>query len=142
MSNRKSLQESIDSVQTNRFGGYYQSGTSYSPSRLAECVDSYHVFARSHGREPTVREFMETAKIGGKDLSCKIIHSIKYGIEMRYLERGHRHEGTFSMTDRSLEIQLELYHLYLDWPSRPIRSYKKELLKKLNVSASTGSMSH
>jgi len=141
MNNHKSLQHSVNSVRINRHGGYYQPGCSYSAARIAECVDSYHSFTYRHSREPTVNEFMEAAKIGGKDIARKIIHNIKYGIFIPQLERGHRRQGALSLIDTSLQLQLELYHLYLDWPSRPIRSYKLHILQKYGLSISTGTIS-
>ena len=114
MINRKLLQDSINSIRTNSYGRYYQPGTSYSAARIAECIDACYLFVHRHGREPTVKEFVEAAKIGGKKLSCKIIHRIKLGIEMPLLERGHRYQGTLSLIDASLQLQLELHHLYLD----------------------------
>ena len=101
------------SVQTNRFGGYYQPGNAYSPTRLAGCLDSCHVLAHKNDQEPTVIEFMESAKIGSKDLARKIIDSLKHDTDMPYLERGHRREGAFYIIDTCLELQIELHHLCL-----------------------------
>ena len=59
------LQEAVDSAKVNRFAGYYLPGAEYSATRIAECVDSHKIFTSLHGREPTVKEFMKVAKIGG-----------------------------------------------------------------------------
>ena len=141
MSNRKSLQEHVNSVRTNRHGGYYQPGASYSPARIAECIDSYHFFACEHGRDPTVKEFMQVAKIGGKDIAYKIIHNIKLGTEVPQLERGHRRQGALSLIGTSLQMQSELCHSCLDWSSHPIRSCKLHMLLNCAVSFSTGTVS-
>jgi len=62
---------------------------------------------------------MIVAKIGGQDLARKIINSIKYGIEFHYSKYGNSFKGILSLKecDYNLNLNLELYYLYLDWPS-------------------------
>ena len=83
------LQEAVDSAKVNRFGGHYLPGAEYSATRIAECVDSCKIFTSLHGREPTVKEFMKVAKIGGQDLVRKITHSAKYGVDLTHPKRGN-----------------------------------------------------
>ena len=84
---------------------------------------------------------MEAGKIGGEDLVCKTIHDIKLGVEIPQLERGHRREGALLLIDKSLQTQLELHRLHLEWPPRPIRSCRLNMQQKCGVSVSTGAIS-
>ena len=137
----ESTNELGNSPKINQFGGYYENGKAYSACRIAECIDCYHSFAINNGRPPTVKEFMVEARIGGKDLACKIINKIKYNIDIPSLSTGHRREGVMSIIDPNMEIQLFMYSLYLEWPSRPIRSYKMRVSEKYNISLSDGTIS-
>ena len=63
MNNPDSLQNRIKNIKVNRFGGYFTSGKSYSPKRLAECIDKFNDFHKNY-RRPTVKEFIAASKIG------------------------------------------------------------------------------
>ena len=70
----------MNSVWENMHGGCYQHRASYSAARISECVDSYHFFGCSHSRELNEKKFMQIAKIGGKDIACRVIHNLKLGL--------------------------------------------------------------
>lgn len=76
----KSLNQSISNLKINRFRGYYENRKSYSICYIAECINAHYSFLMSHGRPLTAREFIAEAKIGSKDLVCKIINKIKCNI--------------------------------------------------------------
>jgi len=139
-SNTKNINKSILTMRPNRFGSYYCPGSAYSPQRIAECCDIYLNFQQNHGRCPTILEYMSVAKIGSKDLARKLINKVKYGIDIPVVERGHRKKGVFSLKNAPVELELELYALYLDWPSRPVRSYIAHFKQKYNYSISFGTI--
>ena len=57
------LQNLVSKTKVNRFCGYYTQGKTYSPERIAECVDLYHKFIECNGKETTISEFMEVCKM-------------------------------------------------------------------------------
>ena len=125
MNDDDSLQNLVNKTQVNRFGGYYMPGKSYSPERIAEFVDLYHKFIECNGKEPTISEHMEACKIGSRDFALKIINHCKHGIKLNNLKQGHRHVGPLSRIEHCNEhLSLDLHVLYLDWPSRPMFSYR------------------
>ena len=136
MSNQNSSQEAMRNASINRCGGCYSQGRKYSPSRIAECIDSFHMFVIANDRNPTVTEFMEVSKISKRSLAINIMNCAKYGTEFPCVAQGHGHVGPLSIVDPTGEIRLELYLLYLQWRSRPLRSYKVNMLHKFNVNIS------
>ena len=125
MNQANSLQNQINNTGINRFGGHCTPGVSYSPARIAECVGKYHEFKDNVGREPSIDEFMEASKIGGRDLAIKILHNCKYDITLNTVIQGHRHVGPLSRIECFNEgISLDLYLLYLENPDQTMRSYK------------------
>ena len=76
------MNKSIKKSNINHFGRYYISRKSYSPTRIAEYIDSYHAFISMNEREPTTSEFIKVSKIGNRELALKIIHYIKYRIDL------------------------------------------------------------
>ena len=142
MNEPDSLHNQVEKVRINRFGGCYTKGKSYSPERIAECVNNFSKFRDDMGRDPTLDEFMISSKIGGRDLALKILHHCKYNLRLVSLKKGHRHAGPLSRVETFQEgISLDLYLLYLDWRSRPIRSYKNEIKAKYNLDISEGIIS-
>ena len=63
MNNPDLLQNCINKTKVNRVGGYLTHGKSYSPKRLAECIDKFNDFHKNY-RRPTVKEFIAASKIG------------------------------------------------------------------------------
>jgi len=142
MNQANSLQKKIDSTSINRFGGYYTPGVSYSPARIAECVGKCHEIKDNVGREPSIDEFMEASKIGGRDLAIKILHNCKHGITLNTVIKGHRHVGPLSRIECFNEgVSLDLCILYLDNPDQPIRSYQFQLTQIYGVDVSDGTIS-
>ena len=142
MNDDDSLQNQVNKTQVNRFGGYYVRGKSYSPERIAECADMCHKFIEHNGKEPTISEFMEVSKIGGRDFALRIINHCKHGVKLKYLKQGHRHLGPLSRIECHNEgLSLYLCVLYLDWPSRTIMSYKYHIKQMRGVDISEGTIS-
>ena len=136
-----SLQNLISNADVNRFGGYFTLGRSCPPAKIAEFVDEHHQFQCFHGREPTLNEFMEVSKIGGRDLALKIIHYCKHNVTLVNVKQGHRHIGPLSRIECFNEgIGLDLHMLCLDWPSRPARSCCFETKEKHGVHVSHGTV--
>ena len=80
--NSNNLVTSITNTSINRFGSHNAPGKSYFPSRIAECVDLFHIFKSRIGRDPTLDEFMKVSKIGHRNLALKIIQSIKFSYNL------------------------------------------------------------
>ena len=142
MNNPGSLQNRVNNTKANRFGGYFMSGKSYSPKRLAECIDKFNDFHKNHGRYPTVKEFMAVIKIDDSYLSLKLWRHCKYNIALSTVKKGHRYAGPFSRIESIKEgISLDFYLLYLDWHNRPIRSYQREIKANYGINVSAGTIS-
>ena len=140
MNDHNSLHNRVCETYKNRFGGYYANGKSYSPERIAECVDKFHEFNLNCSRHPTLNEFMRVSKIGGRDLALKIFNHCKYDVKFITVKKGQRHVGPLSRAERFAECaSLDMYFLYLAWRSRPIHSYKHEIknIHGLNLSNRT-----
>ena len=71
-----SRKKAITTTDINRFGGYYSQDRSYSPARIAEAVDCYHMFQLQNYRPPTIREFMLGRKISKAKISLKMDRKI------------------------------------------------------------------
>ena len=117
-----SHEKAIKTTDINRFAGYYSQGRSYSPARIAEAVDCYHMFQLQNSRPPTIREFMQASKISKAELALKIAHSTKYGHGIHNRKKVHGRVGPLSIVDPNGEIHMELCRLCLEWRSRPLRS--------------------
>ena len=139
--NRNNLSNSITNTAINRFGRYYTPGKSYSPSRIAECVDLFHVFRCQIGQDLMLDEFMKVSKIGHRNLALKIIYSMKFSNNLHENKQGHGHKGALSILDPNEELRVEMYFLYLTWRLWPIRSYQIYLCEKYGVRVSNRTIS-
>ena len=70
-----SLQNQVNNTKINHFGSYCTPGKSFSPEKIAECIDKFRKFKDHTGKDPTLDEFMEVSKIGGRYLASKILHN-------------------------------------------------------------------
>ena len=142
MNNPDSLQNRVNNTKVNRFCGYFTSGKSYSPERLAKCIDEFNDFHENYGRYPTVEEFMAVSKTGGSHLGLKLWRHCKYNKALSIVKKGHRYAGPLSRIESIKKgISLDLYLLYLDWCNRPICSYQHEIKAKYGINVSAGTIS-
>ena len=94
------------------------------------------------GKAPTIRSFMSVAKIGSKKLAARIVNIIKYELEFKLDKSGHQRQGVLSLTMGTDLLNIELCMLYLQWPSKPIRSYRHQIKLKHNVDIAVGTTSN
>ena len=115
---------------------------SYSACRIAECTGAHHCVHERDGKAPSIRACVVVAKIGSKDLASRIVHSTKHEREFKEIKHGHQRQGALSLTMGTDFLNIELHMLCLQWPSRPIRSYKMNVKLRHNVDIASGTMSN
>ena len=117
----------------------FSRGKKRSLFRIANFIDSFHVFVLTNDRNPTVTEFMEVSKISKRSLAMSIMNCAKRGTEFSCVAQGHGHIGPLSIVDPKGEMWLESYLLHL-WRSLPLRSCEVNMLQKFNVNISLGTI--
>ena len=53
-------------------------------------------------------KFMKKSKIGYRNLTLKIIHSIKFDYDLYESKQGHRFKGALSVLDLNEELQVNI----------------------------------
>ena len=136
------MQKAIDSTKVNRNGGFCTPGFGYSAFRIAECIDTHHKMNEIDDKAQTISSFMSVDKIGSKDLATRVINRIECELEFKLDESVHQSHGAFSLTMGTDLLNIGLRMLFLQWPSRPIRSYYHQTNLKHNVDIVVGTTSN
>jgi len=103
----------VKSSEINRYSGYYTNGKAFSPSRIAECINTYHVFIAMHDRRPSISKFIIVSKISKRELALKYKNHIKNNTSLVYPIQGHSLTSAFSILDLIGKMHLNLHASYL-----------------------------